>query len=151
MSRDETERAAKKQAVVNVGIPPEANRLISAYCDRRSGIKRDIVGKILTWFVRQRPVAQQAILDELQERELREAAAELLERMAEELRRPPAGEMVDLGGGQATDPEGYIVVSGGPGAPPPPPESLPGSTPRANEAAGGGREGTGRRTARKSR
>ena len=95
----------------SIGVDPDARDLFNRYCNRqdRPAVKvigQSVASQLIRWFVRQPEALQTAILDDVDER-MEVAYAELLERLAVELREraiasagdrvtPPSRPVADL-------------------------------------------------------
>ena len=78
-----------RKKTVNVGISEERHAALSAFCDRRKMILRDVVDGLAAWFLAQRSGVQTAVLGVVDE-DMREAYASAMERLAAELRGMPS-------------------------------------------------------------
>lgn len=70
---------------VNVGVPADVNARLTAWCERRRAVKRDVLGAIIDRFLTLPPGVQTAFIDAV-DTDMTPAYIEMLERLAADLK-----------------------------------------------------------------
>jgi hypothetical protein len=76
-----------KRITTNVDVPPEEYGRLAEWCRSKGRIQRDVLGKLITWFLSQRQSVWRAVIDDVDE-DMKSAYANVLRKLADELDAP---------------------------------------------------------------
>jgi hypothetical protein len=77
-----------KRVTTNIDVPPEEYARLGKWCRDKGRIQRDVLGKLVAWFLRQKTPVWRSIIDDTED-EMRQAYAAVLRQIANEIEHPP--------------------------------------------------------------